>query len=255
MSFFDYQRLDDIVNLLLDKKEAVHINDLSSYCNVSDRTIRSDINTINDYIESHGARIILIRKKGYVIEYSDKKSFDEFWSHQDTGTFLFTTSEARLTFLIRLFLTSEDYVSQEYLQSILFVSQNTLYSDLRTLRQYLSRYQLKIQNKSNLGYRVIGQEQDFRSAIVDLIFKSNFTEYLTASTSVEKDICNNINYDKFNKVYLHLFSKEIFIDSDYFHRNIFTSLLLTVSRIKLGHTLRFYPQILLVNRNKHIPTG
>lgn len=63
MSFFDYQRLDDIVNLLLDKREAVHIDELSSYCNVSDRTIRSDINTINGYIKSHGAHIVLIRKK------------------------------------------------------------------------------------------------------------------------------------------------------------------------------------------------
>lgn len=249
MSFFDYQRLDDIVNLLLDKKEAVHIDELSSYCNVSDRTIRSDINTINDYIESHGAHIILIRKKGYIIEYIDKKSFNEFWSHQDTGTFLFTTSEARLTFLIRLFLTSEDFVSQDYLQSVLFVSQNTLYSDLRTLRQYLSRYQLKIQNKSNLGYKVIGLEQDFRSAIVDLIFKSNFTEYLTASTTVEKDICNNINYDKFNKIYSRLFSKEIFIDSDYFHRNIFTSLLLTVSRVRSGHTLSEFDQNIKLNQH------
>ncbi|HFI0149998.1 TPA: transcription antiterminator [Streptococcus suis] len=249
MSFFDYQRLDDIVNLLLDKKEAVHIDELSSYCNVSDRTIRSDINTINDYIENHGAHIILIRKKGYVIDYIDKKSFDDFWSHQDTGTFLFTTSEARLTFLIRIFLTSEDYISQDYLQSILFVSQNTLYSDLRTLRQYLSGYQLKIQNKSNLGYKVIGQEQDFRSAIIDLIFKSNFTEYLTASTSVEKDICNNINYDKFNQIYSSVFSKEIFIDSDYFHRNIFTSLLLTVSRVKSGYTLSEFEQNIRLNQH------
>lgn len=249
MSFFDYQRLDDIVNLLLDKKEAVHIDKLSSYCNVSDRTIRSDINTINDYIKIHGAHIVLIRKKGYIIEYLDKNSFDEFWFHQDTGTFLFTTSESRLTFLIRLFLTSDDYISQDYLQSILFVSQNTLYSDLRSLRQCLSRYQLTIQNKSNLGYKVIGQEQDFRSAIVDLIFKSNFTKYLTASTSVEKDICNNINYDKFNNIYSYLFSNEIFIDSDYFHRNIFTSLLLTVSRVKSGHTLSEFDQDIRLNQH------
>ncbi|WP_165211127.1 BglG family transcription antiterminator [Streptococcus tangpeifui] len=249
MSFFDYQRLDDIVNLLLNKKEAVHINELSSYCSVSDRTIRSDINTINDYIKDHGAHVILIRKKGYVIEYFDKKAFDEFWSHQDTGTFLFTTSEARLTFLIRLFLTSEEFISHNYLQSVLFVSQNTLYSDLRALRQSLTGYNLKIQNKSNLGYKVLGQEQDFRSAIIDLIFKNNFTEYLTASTSAEKDVCSNINYDQFNKIYEEQLSKEIFIDSDYFQRNIFTSLLLTVSRVKAGHTLSKFEQSIRLSQH------
>ncbi len=249
MSFFDFQRLDNILNLLLDKKEAVRIDEISSYCDVSDRTIRSDINTINDYIEEHGAHIILIRKKGYVIEYLNKKRFDEFWSHQDTGTFLFTTSESRLTYLIRLFLTSEEYISQDYLQSILFVSQNTFYSDLRTLKHYLAAYNLKIQNKSNLGYLLFGEEQDIRNAIINLIFKNNFTEYLTATTSAEKDICNNIDYEKFNHIYRENLSGEILIDSDYFHRNIFTSLLLTTSRVKAGHTLSKFEQEIKLNHN------
>lgn len=237
MSFLNYQRLDNIVNLLLDKKESVHIDELCSYCNVSDRTIRSDINMINDYIRNHGAHIVLLRKKGYTIEYLDQNTFDEFWSHQDTGTFLFTTSETRLIFLIRVFLTADDFIGQEYLQSILFVSQNTLYNDLRSLKEILNQYNLKLQNKSNLGYKLIGKEQDLRSATIDLIFKSNFNEYLTASTSVEKDICNNIDYNLFRNLYETCFSTTLFIDSDYFHRNIFTNLLLTTSRVKAGYTL------------------
>lgn len=87
MSIFDFQRLDNILNLLIQKNEPIHINELSSFCGVSDRTIRSDIHTINDYITENGATITLIRKKGYVINYIDKEKFDKFWTNQDSGTF------------------------------------------------------------------------------------------------------------------------------------------------------------------------
>lgn len=60
MSIFDFQRLDNILNLLIQKNEPIHINELSSFCGVSDRTIRSDIHTINDYITENGATITLI---------------------------------------------------------------------------------------------------------------------------------------------------------------------------------------------------
>ena len=249
MPFFNYQRLDNILNFLLQKQEPVRIDEISSYCNVSDRTVRSDINNINDYIEKHGAHIVLIRKQGYIIEYSDKKEFDAFWSNQDTGTFLFTASDSRLTYLIRLFLTNDSYVTQEYLQSILFVSQNTLYSDFRTLKQYLTSYSLDITNKSNLGYILEGKEQDIRAAIVNLIFKENLTNYLTGSITVDKDICNNINYEQFNEIFLNYFKNEIHLDSDYFYRNIFSSLLLAASRVKSGHTIKSFNQNIKLNQH------
>ncbi|MGT2784426.1 BglG family transcription antiterminator [Streptococcus merionis] len=249
MSIFDYQRLDNILNLLVQREEAIHIEEISSYCNVSDRTIRSDINTINDYIVKHGAHIVLIRKQGYIIEYSDKNEFDTFWNNQDTGTFLFTTSTSRLTYLIRLFLTNNSYITQEYLQSILFVSQNTLYSDFRILKQYLSPYSLKIANKSNLGYRLEGEEQNIRSAIINLIFKENLTDYLTGSITVDRNICNNISYRQFNDIFLNYFSNMIHLDSDYFYRNIFSSLLLAASRVKSGHTLKNFNQSIKLDRH------
>lgn len=237
MAVFDFQRLDNILNLLINKDEAVPIDELCTYCSVSDRTIRSDISSINDYITDHGARIILLRKKGYVLEYIDREAFMQFWTHQDTGTFLFTTSESRLAYMIRLFLTTDHYVTQEYLQSILFVSQNTLYSDFRTLKQQLAPYHLTLQNKSNLGYRIQGAEQDIRSAIVNLLFKKELTDYLTATITITKDICHNIDVQQFDVLFTQYFTKEIRLDSDYFYRNIYYHLLLTTSRVKYGHTI------------------
>lgn len=242
MAVFDFQRLDNILNLLIQKNEPIHINELSSFCSVSDRTIRSDINTINDYITENGATITLIRKKGYIITYTDKEKFKQFWKNQDSGTFLFTSSDSRIKYLIRKFLTTDKYVTQEYLQSILFVSQNTLYSDFRIIKKYFSSYNLRIINKSNLGYITEGLEQNKRTAIIDLIFKEDISDYITANSSIEKDFCRNINYDEFTHIFNNHFKDIIQPDSDYFYRNLFNGILLAISRIKSGNTIQQFTQ-------------
>lgn len=247
MSIFDFQRLDNILNLLIQKNEPIHINELSSFCGVSDRTIRSDIHTINDYITENGATITLIRKKGYVINYIDKEKFDKFWTNQDSGTFLFTSSDSRIKYLIRKFLTTDDYITQDYLQSILFVSQNTLYNDFRILKKYFLAYNLKIINKSNLGYNIEGLEQNKRTAIIDLIFKENISDYITAKSNIERDFCHNINYDKFTKVFNNHFKDVILSDSDYFYRNVFTGIFLAISRIKSNNNIQQFKQHIQLN--------
>ncbi|MTB64756.1 PRD domain-containing protein [Streptococcus sp. zg-86] len=252
MPIFDFQRLDNILNLLIEKNKPIPIDELSSYCNVSDRTIRSDIHMINDYIVEQGATITLIRKEGYIIEYTDKEAFESFWKNQDSGTFLFTTSDSRLRYLIRIFLTSEDYISQDYLQSILFVSQNTLYNDFRSLKQSISPYHLKIVNKSNLGYILTGLEQDKRTAIINLILKENISEYIIGTSQIERDICMNIDYDVFSTVFQQFFSQFIQSSSDYFYRNLFTRLLLSISRIKYGHSIIEFHQHIQLNRDTQL---
>lgn len=247
MTILDYQRLDNILNLLIERDDAISINEISSFCHVSDRTIRSDINTINDYITENGAKIILHRKKGYTLDYQDRELFEKFWSDKDSGTFLFTSSESRLAYLVRLFLTTDHYISQDYLQSILFISVNTLYNDFRALKTKLSPFNLKLQNKSNLGYMVEGKEQDIRNAIINLIFQENLDDYLIQNKQLEKDICFNVNYELFSNLFDKHITNHIEFDSDYFRRNIFSTLLLAISRIKYKKNITTFDQVFQLN--------
>ena len=134
MTYLDYQRLDDILNYLISQSVPSTLAVLSKTLKVSTRTLRTDIKIINDYISDNGAQFRLIRKEGYIIDYSDIEKFQSFWSHQDTGTFLFTSADSRLTFLLRVFLTADDYISQNYLVDTLYISHNTLYNYFRILR-------------------------------------------------------------------------------------------------------------------------
>ena len=112
MSQLSFQRLDNILNYLIVQTSPVTLENLSKFTKVSSRTLRSDIKAINDHIISHGAEITLLRKKGYLLSYTDKTIFDNFWSKDNAGTFLFTSTTSRLRYLLRIFLTSDTYITQ-----------------------------------------------------------------------------------------------------------------------------------------------
>lgn len=233
MSQLAYQRLDDLLNFLILQTAPIKLEQLSDKLRVSGRTIRADIKSINEYISENGAQINLIRKEGYILNYSDKEIFDCFWTNSPKGTFLFTTTEAREEYLVRIFLTSDDYHSFDSLIDTLYISPNTLYNDLRQLRDLLGRFELNLINKSNFGYIIEGKEKNRRIAIMNLIFQQDLPKFIT-SKSVEKDICNNLNYDSFKDIFDHKLAPVIENDSDYFYKSTFTYLLLSMSRMKDG---------------------
>ena len=242
MAQLDFQRLDDLLNYMIIQTSPVTLESLSQSFKVSGRTLRTDIKAINSSIVPNGAEIILIRKKGYILTYSNKEKFNDFWENAHSGTFLFTSAKSRIQYLLRLFLTTNRFISQKYLLTVLFVSQNTLYNDFRTLKTILGAYHLKIVNKSNLGYILSGDEQSIRLAINNLIFQEPLTDFITAANMVEKDICLNINYKQFSELFHSSFTKLVQLDSDYFHRNAFVSILLALSRIKDGHLISDFQQ-------------
>ncbi|MCK1248276.1 HTH domain-containing protein [Streptococcus uberis] len=217
----DYQRLDNLLNYLITLNTPITLDELSRVLNVSTRTLRNDIKQINEHIIKHGASINLIRKEGYVLKYVNKKSFEKFWFDKDSGTFLFTSSESRINFITRMLLTSDIYLSQEYLLSTLFISQNTLYNDLRVIREKFKKFQLKISNKSNIGYTVSGTEENIRDATIHLLLKDDLMTFLNPENSLIKDVCNNINYSQFTSIYNSFLENMPISESDYFQRNFF----------------------------------
>ena len=63
---FPYKRLNEIFDYVK-QDNIVSVKQLSSLLNITDRTIRSDIQAINDVLEKNGAQIKLKRKAGYYL--------------------------------------------------------------------------------------------------------------------------------------------------------------------------------------------
>ena len=76
---FPYNRLNEIFDYV-SQNDIVSVNRLSSLLNITDRTIRSDIQTINEIIKENGAQLKLKRKAGYYIEINDQEKYNTFLS-------------------------------------------------------------------------------------------------------------------------------------------------------------------------------
>lgn len=74
---FPYQRLNTLFHQLKINPYTSPVF-LANRLQVSERTIRSDIQVINDILISYGAQIKLKRRAGYYIEIKDEKNYHLF---------------------------------------------------------------------------------------------------------------------------------------------------------------------------------
>lgn len=242
MSKLTYQRLDDILDMLLQQTDHVSMKELTSVFNVSDRTIRTDINNLNDILKNVGASIVLIRGKGYSINVLNDSVFKN-WRRDsiNASTIALTSLEERQKFLLfTLFHENLPLSLDEFLDQ-LFVSKNTFYSYLKSIRDSILPYGLKIINRPNIGFEVIGSEFAKRQAISDLLIVQDLQEYLVGFTEMELSLFDHIDLELLKKIELACFKPLNLLDSDYYHKNILSHFALALSRISVGKTLSDLP--------------
>ena len=239
MSKFSYQRLDDLFDFFLLKKEPILIKDIASTINVSERTIRTDISNLNDYLINKNAKIKLIRQKGYILDCEDEKKIIDWWGNfnKTEGYSLLGSLKERQNYLFALLLNELKYYSVYELMEHLCISKNTLYMYLKNIRKTLSNYNLKLINNTNTGFKVIGTEYDKRKAILDLFLINDLQSYLVGFTDLEKLFLTNIDLDLLNTLESkHLYSLQL-LNSDFYHKNIISTIALAIARVKEGLTI------------------
>lgn len=242
MSKLAYQRLDDLLELLAKQTTPIPMKELANSFAISERTIRTDIANLNDLLSNVGASITLVRGQGYLLSIHSKEQFDEWWSESMSSSVThLTTSEERQAYLLFLLFKNENPLSLDDFLDQLFVSKNTFYSYLKTARDHLMSYQLKIINRPNIGFEVLGNEFAKRQAISDLLIEKDLQEYLVGFTEMELSLFDNIDLGLLQKLELkHLAPLEL-LDSDYYHKNILSHFALAISRFLAGHEMSEFP--------------
>lgn len=238
-----YSRLDDLVNYLLIHNQPVPLKKLVDHFRVSDRTIRNDISLINESIAEHSAFIKLYRSQGYKIELTDKDIFSYFWNSIDAEKIpvsLNSTEERQELLLFLLLAQSKNYSLDELLDTI-FVSKNTFYTYLKNIRDLLNPYNIKIVNRPNLGFEVIGNEFSIREAISDLLLKKDLEKYIISYSKIEFTIFQDLDLELLQELELTYLANLNLFESDYYHKNVISILSLSILRIKNGYSLNSIP--------------
>ena len=176
------KRQSHIVDLLNNELKPITGRDLGKTLGVSDRTIRSDVETIN---AEYGCELIRAnRRSGYYIDHDLMKA--QNISSQEV---IPQTAQQRCVYLIKELLFRSREINLIDLQERVFVSGYSIDNDLRKIRDMIRRYPGLRLVRSRNHIRLSGDEGDKRKLYKELLMeetKGNFVN-LSAIADIWKD--------------------------------------------------------------------
>ncbi|VDG26319.1 BglG family transcription antiterminator [Lactiplantibacillus mudanjiangensis] len=187
------KRTDRIIHILLLRPNGMTIHELSENLNVSDRTIRNEINTINSLLRQRGLSNIY-QNRGFIQLSQSKEDLLKIKELRLSGDDAdYYTPKERFVIILFDILTAHQpiFVYQE--QDKLKVSKSTIDEDMRILRKFLKQYALQVITSVKDGIYIQGSERLIRTMLVDVITQySDLSRLINLDTSYQETIVQSI---------------------------------------------------------------
>ena len=164
------KRQNNIIDILNDKADWITGNTLAQMLNVSDRTIRSDIESINT---EYQREIIFSNKRlGYKL---DEHAISEM--ELETHNIIPQTPQERCIWIIKELLFNSRELNLYDLESRVFMSGYSIENDLGRIKKMIKDYHLNLKRSKNF-VELIGEENEkrklYRKLLTDEV-QGNFT--------------------------------------------------------------------------------
>lgn len=212
----------DLVSIILEQNEWVDANYLSTYFDVSTRTIRNYINKINDEFPD----LIISSYKGYKISADKLVSNDNTIVNNDINS--------RVDYIIRKLISSKKDLSVYDLADQLFISDSSFKRALDIIKNKLIEYNLSLKRKRN-NIKIVGSELSKRKLINNLISKES-----TNGFSLSNNLCllsNKIDITEFQSKLSKIFDDFHIYVNDYGFHTILLHVIVMVDRILKGNSI------------------
>lgn len=169
------KRSREILSQLITKTEysqTMSIQDLAEMFKVSSRTIRYDIEQINDYLKENHLQPLNLGKQGVINTQADITKARESLSEEGFYSFKLSREE-RVCFSAVMMICSDDYITLSEIADQLFVSKSTIIQDLEHIKSFFRERHLYVLSHSNKGLLLEGREIDKRNLLIDMIQSEN----------------------------------------------------------------------------------
>lgn len=169
------KRSREILSQLITKTEysqTISIQDLAEMFKVSSRTIRYDIEQINDYLKENHLQPLNLGKQGVINTQADITKARESLSEEGFYSFKLFREE-RVCFSAVMMICSDDYITLSEIADQLFVSRSTIIQDLEHIKSFFRERHLYVLSHSNKGLLLEGREIDKRNLLIDMIQSEN----------------------------------------------------------------------------------
>lgn len=229
---FFSSRLQNIFDLICSQPYTT-VKELTKQFKVTERTIRTDIHSLNIELKKYACEIKLKRKYGYYIEIYDRQLFDTLkLKNPDDDSLTLNSLNERIEYIVKQLLYTEDYLSIDELADSVFVSRNTMQNYIKNIKDLFEKYNLTYISKPNKGIKVFGNEKDKRECLVDVIFSKDTLSYVIGFSKKEQLLFSGIDLD----LLANIISNDLEIYkikcSDYDKKNLIMHFALMLSRVK-----------------------
>ena len=149
-----------MILMLSESKGAVSLEQLAERFEVSQRTVRNDINEISSLLKKKGLRELHMRK-GVITVQEDFGGILPELDPTDYYSYKLSKEERKMV-AASLLIGSAGYITLGTIADALFVSRATIIADLDDIKNFVKDGNLRVTSHSNKGLRVEGPESEKR---------------------------------------------------------------------------------------------
>lgn len=227
------------------------IKDIKNYIGVSERTIYSDLQEIEKFVEKYNVKLIRKPRIGIWIEGKNNEISEiltDIIKENIQPDELYKDRKSHILF--ELFNTSK-YITINDLADRIFVSRGIVENELIEIRSFLEKNNLILEKKPSKGVRVVGDEKCIRLAIVELFSNNKNNLIVEYGDENNADIINNNLSNDVKDIFISIDIKAVidivdelvklnelyFTDTSY--NSLVINLIVAIERIKLGNFISF----------------
>lgn len=178
------KRIVSVIRELSRTEESINIAELSEKFKVSQRTVRNDLNAINDILKSHGLDILRLEKGGLIIREASFPSVLGYVDEKDFYDYKLSKEERKKIASV-LLITSPGFITLSEIADHMAVSRATVINDLDEIKAYIRKGGLEVHSHPNKGLQVEGIESDKRLFLMRLV---SFSPEAASEDIVRKQI-------------------------------------------------------------------
>lgn len=153
----------NLILQLLNKSDFISTQKLSEKMNISQRSMYYYMCRINKWLlENDIPELAVVRNKGILIDEQTKKKIWACLGEQDTENGYIYSPTERVQIFICSIIASKEPVLVDTLADYCKVSRNSVFNDLKVVKNQLMKYGLKLDYQQKKGYSIKGNEINIR---------------------------------------------------------------------------------------------
>lgn len=166
--------------LILSNSKSMEVKKLITTYRISLKTLRTDVNEINDFLlEAKMSPTKLNEKEKLILLEKDIMKIQDRLNHMDTYSYKMSREERQI-YIIAELLMSQDYITMQNLAKKLNVSRNTILNDFETVKDYCLAFNVNVLMKSSKGTKIECDQKD-RNNLLMQIFHDLEDDYMEKS--------------------------------------------------------------------------